>query len=68
MQSWLQSVGATQHRVHPTGGSRRVFWQFLWLQVGSGKTVFSRPAHPQVTHPVGRTDKSLEKLWSLNIE
>ncbi len=42
-----------QHSVHPTGGSRRVFRRFAWLEVGSGKLVFSPPAHPPVTHPVG---------------
>lgn len=45
---------AAQHRVHPTGGSRRVFRQFAWLEVGSVKAALSRPAHPRVTHPVGR--------------
>ena len=43
----------TQHRVHPTGGSRRVFRQFVWLEVGSVKVALSRPAHPRVTHAVG---------------
>jgi len=38
--------------VHPTGGSRRVFGQFAWLEVGSGKMALSRPAHPRVTHTV----------------
>ena len=45
---------AAQHSVHPTGGSRRVFRQFAWLGVGSGKMALSRPAHPRVTHTVGR--------------
>jgi hypothetical protein len=44
---------ASQHSVHPTGGSRRVFRQFAWLKVGSVKTVLPRPAHPRVTHTVG---------------
>jgi len=26
-----------QHGVHPTGGSRRVFKHFAWLEAGSGK-------------------------------
>jgi hypothetical protein len=38
--------------VHPTGGSLRVFWHFLWLEVGSGKTALSRPAHQRVTRTV----------------
>ncbi len=42
----------TQHRVHPTGGSLRVFKPFAWLEAGPGKVALSRPAHPQVTHPV----------------
>ena len=51
-----------QHSVHPTGGSLRVFRQFAWLEVGSGKTALSRPAHPRVTHAVGRqTDRG--KNW-----
>jgi hypothetical protein len=28
------------------GDCVRVFEQFVWLEVGSGKTAFSRPAHP----------------------
>jgi hypothetical protein len=45
---------AAQHSVHPIsgkerrshgGGSRRVFGQFSWLGVGSGKMAFSRPTH-----------------------
>jgi len=39
----------TQHSVHPTGGSLRVFRQFAWLEVGSAKMALSRPAHPRVT-------------------
>jgi hypothetical protein len=38
-----------QHSVHPTGGSLRVFRQFVWLGVGSGKVASSRPTHPRVT-------------------
>jgi len=34
--------------VHPTGGSLRVFKQFAWLEVGSGKMALSRPAHQRV--------------------
>jgi hypothetical protein len=49
----LAQQQATQHSVHPTGGSRRVFRQFAWLEVGSGKMALSRPAHPRVTHTVG---------------
>jgi len=30
---------AAQHSVHPTGGSRRVFKQVAWLEVGSIKVV-----------------------------
>ena len=38
---------AAQHSVHPTGGTlrRRVFRQFVWLEVGSVKMALSRPAH-----------------------
>jgi hypothetical protein len=48
-----------QHSVHPTGGSLRVFKQFVWLEAGSGKVAFSRPTHPRVTHTVGRLFKIL---------
>jgi hypothetical protein len=48
-----------QHRVHPTGGSRRVFKQFAWLEVGSDKIALSRPAHQRVTQAVGRQAESL---------
>ncbi len=40
--------------MHPTGGSLRVFGQFVWLEVGTVKTVLSRPAHQPVTLTVGR--------------
>jgi len=43
-----------QHSVHPTGGSLRVFRQFVWLEVDSIKTALSRPAHQPVTQAVGR--------------
>jgi len=45
---------AAQHSVHLTSGSRRVFKQFAWLKVDSGKTALSRPAHQQVTQTVRR--------------
>jgi hypothetical protein len=50
--------------VHPTGGSLRVFRQFVWLEVDSGKAAFSRPAHPRVTHTVGCrfTDANMNKI------
>ena len=41
-----------QHRVHPTGGSLRVFRQFAWLGVGSVKVALPRPAHQRVTPAV----------------
>lgn len=34
------------------GGSLRVFKQFPWLGVDSGKMVSSRPTHQRVTHTV----------------
>jgi hypothetical protein len=43
-----------QHSVHPTGGSLRVFGEFAWLEVGSGKLALPRPAHQRVTPAVGR--------------
>jgi hypothetical protein len=52
-RSTLKAMKCTQHSVHPTGGSRRVFKQFAWLEVGSGKAALSRPAHPRVTQTVG---------------
>ena len=45
-------IKTAQHSVHPTGGSRRVFWQFAWLEVGSVKMALPRPAHPRVTQAV----------------
>ena len=53
---------ATQHSVHPTGGSLRVFRHFAWLEVGSGKVALSRPAHQRVTLTVGRRE---EYSWFL---
>ena len=40
--------------MHPTGGSLRVFRQLAWLEVGSVKAAFSRPAHQWVKQTVGR--------------
>jgi hypothetical protein len=39
-------------KTYPTGGSRRVFRQFSWLEVGSVKVALSRPTHQRVTHTV----------------
>ena len=38
--------------MHPTGGSRRVFRQFAWLEAGSVKMALSRPTHLRVTQAV----------------
>src|SRR5215216_4876717 len=43
-------------KVHLTGGSLRVFKQFAWLGVGSGKAALSRPAHQ---YPFGPERKLL---------
>ena len=48
----LSTHKSAQHSVHPTGGSLRVFRQFAWLGVGSGKIALSRPAHQRVTQAV----------------
>ena len=50
----MEVVSTAQHSVHPTGGSRRVFRQFAWLEVGSVKAALSRPTHQRVTLTVGR--------------
>jgi hypothetical protein len=47
--------------MHPTGGSLRVFEQFAWFEVGSGKMALSRPAHQRVTHTVGRCFPKLRR-------
>jgi hypothetical protein len=44
---------ATQHSVHPTGGSLRVFRQFARLEVVSDKIAFSRPTHRSYRKPLG---------------
>ncbi|HSA98452.1 MAG TPA: hypothetical protein VLF17_05180 [Candidatus Nitrosotenuis sp.] len=49
----VELSNAAQHSVHSTGGTRRVFRQFVWLRVGSVKAALSRPAHPRVTLTVG---------------
>jgi hypothetical protein len=41
-------------KTYPTWGTHRVFEQFVWLEVGSGKLASSRPAHQRVTPAVGR--------------
>ena len=50
---------AAQHRVHPTGGTLHVFRQFLWLEAGSVKDAFSRPAHQRVTPTVRRSTSQM---------
>ena len=40
--------------MHPTGGTRRVFRQFAWLEAGSVKMALSRPTHQRVTPAVGQ--------------
>jgi hypothetical protein len=51
--SW-KMIARHHAKVHPTGGSLRVFRRFSWLEVGSGKVALSRPAHQRVTQIVGR--------------
>jgi hypothetical protein len=41
-------------KTYPTGGSLRVFRQFVWPEVGSVKMALSRLAHQRVTPTVGR--------------
>ena len=41
--------------MHPTGGSRRVFKPFAWLEVDSAKMAFPRPTHQRVTQAVRKT-------------
>ncbi len=48
----LSVLGAAQHSVHPTSGTRRVFKPFSWLEVGSAKIALSSPAQPRVTPAV----------------
>jgi len=52
--------------VHPTGGSRRVFRPFAWLEVGSVKAVLSRPAHPQVTRAVSQPEEVVINMNALD--
>jgi hypothetical protein len=47
-------IKATQHSVHPTGGSLRVFRRLAWLQADSGKVALPHPAHQRVTQTVGQ--------------
>ena len=59
--------------MHPTGGSRRVFGQFVWLEAGSGKAAFSRPTHQRVTLTVETVEKvPFQKMifekWERNAE
>jgi hypothetical protein len=57
-------VKCAQHSVHLTGGCLRVFRDFAWLQVDSGKAASSRPAHQRVTHTVGHSDGRIRVPWS----
>ena len=51
-----------KHRGHG-GGSLRVFEQFAWLEVGSGKMVLSRPTHQRVTQAVGRLERASDIIF-----
>jgi hypothetical protein len=52
---WLltKHIRPLHERQGRDGGSRRVFRQFAWLEVGSGKVALSRPTHQRVTQIVG---------------
>jgi hypothetical protein len=49
------------------GGSLRVFKQFAWLQVGSGKMALSRPTHQRVTQAVGTHLQNSDIVLSVKI-
>ncbi len=38
--------------MHPTGGTRRVFEQYLWLEAGSVKVMLSRLTHQRATRAI----------------
>ena len=59
MTSSHLTSNAAQQSVHPTGGSRRVFKQNSWLEVGSVKMALSRPTHQRVTPAVGQIQNEL---------
>ena len=67
-KEYLLLENAAQHSVHPTGGSQRVFKQFVWLEVSSVKAALSRPAHQWVTQAVGRLYNKLMMLKIVLIE
>ena len=46
------------------GGSRRVFRQFSWLGVGSGKVALSRPAHQRVTQAVSHPFQKRNRFYA----
>ena len=62
----LVSQKVAQQGVHPTGGSRRVFEEFAWLEVGPGKVASSRPAHQRVTQAVRRTNSKSTPAFLLS--
>lgn len=64
----IVKMKCAQHSVHPTGGSLRVFKQFAWLGVGSGKVALSRPAHQRVTQTVSPLDENRNLVACLSIE
>jgi hypothetical protein len=49
-------------KTYPTGGTRRVFKQFVWLEVGSGKMALSRPAHQPLSQPLGGNSRRQSML------
>jgi len=51
---------------HPTGGSLRVFKQFVWLEAGSGKMALPRPAHQRVTQAVRPQTSVMDKEKTLS--
>ena len=52
--------------MHPTGGSRRVFKRFAWLEAGSVKAALSRPAHQRV--PRRKRAGQAASRWAAELE
>ena len=61
------NLNAAQHIVHLTDRSRRVFEQFAWPGVDSGKRALSPPAHQgatrRVTRPAGGSLQTGNFFW-----
>jgi hypothetical protein len=70
---WKKAKRSVAGRLHPTGGTLRIFRHFSWLEVDSDKIALSRPTHQRVTRAVETVEKApfqkpVFEKWGEDIE